>query len=84
MFLVIIRLVIFRHVPSKYKLVNTIEYAWCVFQAIRLNHKKEPVIILNNEDNMLLDDKMIYTSSPKIYPFAMVLRLRVLQVGCNV
>ncbi|KAF0761582.1 Uncharacterized protein FWK35_00015017, partial [Aphis craccivora] len=46
--------------------------------AIRLNHRKEQVIILN-EDNMLLDDKMIYNSPPKIYPFAMVLRLRVLQ-----
>jgi len=44
-----------------------------------MNHKKEPVIILD-EDNMLLDDKMIYTSQPKTYPFAVVLRLRVLQV----
>jgi len=44
-----------------------------------MNHKKEPVIILD-EDNMLLDDKMIYTPQPKTYPFAVVLRLRVLQV----
>jgi len=44
-----------------------------------MNHKKEQVIILD-EDNMLLDDKMIYTSQPKTYPFAVVLRLRVLQV----
>lgn len=49
-------------------------------QAVRMNHKKEQVIILD-EDNMLLDDKMIYTSQPKIYPFAVVLRLRVLQVS---
>ncbi|CAH1739026.1 uncharacterized protein LOC114126533 [Aphis gossypii] len=51
--------------------------------AIRLNHRKEQVIILN-EDNMLLDDKMIYTSPPKVYPFAMVLRLRVLQIVCGI
>ncbi|KAL4120517.1 hypothetical protein QTP88_013190 [Uroleucon formosanum] len=51
--------------------------------AVRLNHKKEQVIILD-EDNMLLDDKMIYTSQPKIYPFAVVLRLRVLQIVCGI
>lgn len=38
-------------------------------------------MIILNEDNMLLEDKMMFSSSPKIYPFAMVLRLRVLQVG---
>lgn len=51
-----------------------------VFQAIRLNHRKDPVIILNEDNLLLADNKAIYSTSPKIYPFAVVLRLRVLQV----
>lgn len=53
-----------------------------LLQAVRLNHRKDPVAILN-EENTLLNDKMIYPLTPKIYPFAMVLRLRVLQVRRN-
>ncbi|XP_050432751.1 uncharacterized protein LOC126840831 [Adelges cooleyi] len=51
--------------------------------AIRLNHRKDPVIILG-EDNELLDDKTVYSPEPKTYPFAMVLRLRVLQIVCGI
>ncbi|XP_025418527.1 uncharacterized protein LOC112689173 [Sipha flava] len=52
--------------------------------AIQLNHRKEPAVIILNDDNMLLDDKMLCSSSPKLYPFAIVLRLRVLQIVCGI
>ncbi|VVC34467.1 Hypothetical protein CINCED_3A019609 [Cinara cedri] len=52
--------------------------------AIRLNHRKDPVIILNEDNLLLADDKAIYSTSPKIYPFAVVLRLRVLQIVCGI
>ncbi|XP_050538776.1 uncharacterized protein LOC126904096 [Daktulosphaira vitifoliae] len=51
--------------------------------AIQLNHRKEPVIILT-DDNDVLEDTTLCPSSTKTYPFAMVLRLRVLQIVCGI
>lgn len=53
----------------------------CVLQAIRLNHRKDPAVVLNEDNLLLADGRAIYSTSPRIYPFAIVLRLRVLQVS---